>query len=663
MGVYSTEYIQSRYLGGASSYSQQLSEAVQQGLNQKLYVPTHRGLFKGQSLVVSGVAGGYGKPYDYVTVKELGLDAGGPYFVADDLKYDHPAKAMVYNKNVVNGLTVEDTSNCDNQSMSLIVRRSTYGVGDTFGISMRLFYQGDIISGGGDEAGVGISSQIHHDLECFRGEVESWNLPDRELVYKPGKKLNPQKLGTSRPLINMNADKWITDGKVRVTPTARSDSRIIGTPDVGWDQSVVGRFIAIDDPSEYYGPADGIGLEDIVRRWWHITALEDGENGYMHLYVLKPGNVLNTRTGPTLFRYENYTTDTNTVDLDYIIAPGAWVSDVRNAVAGNTPGFIGEATANDKRTLVLAPSPPLDGTPLFEQGDPIINPPGSAPYLPTAFRARHWDYYPGSIKGASFTSRNYGKVQLQAGLFVHGPGGTVDEVKAKQKDGEVTFETGVYIFAATSSAIRIRGPVQLGAIDLWQPEGNEQKIRWFRMTIYMITDDTLQNLPSEGIPPNILQQLEGLQNQGFYGKEEFLDALKTTIGEQQTDTYKDLILKHVVRITASPSTLHARPDNGNFVFTGGDIDHMNKGSIKLKGLSATDTPAQNLRDFNVPVAVGETQLNITFPVAETDDKYAVIVECSWITNKAVKDKATTGFTVEFDQPAPAGAKLDWLLIR
>ncbi len=591
--VFSTQYIQSRYLGGASSYAQPLSQAVMAGTKQKLYVPSHRGLFIGQTLRVTGEQDGYGGVSEIIIIKKLGLDQGGPYFVAD-LNHNHPKGALAYNKNVVNGLTVDDTSNCDNQSGSLLVNRKTYGTGDTFGISTRLVYQGDIMSSGGDEGGVGISSQIEHDLDCFRGEVESWNPQNRELIYKPGN-VKPQKLGTSRPLINLNPQKWTTSGKVQVTPSGNPESKIIGTPGVDWDQSVVGCFIAIDDPSEY--SADG--FSNSVHRWWHITSLEDAEDGYKHLYVESTWWFVSTKRGPSLFRYTNYTTGpSHIVELNYIIAPGAWVSDVRRAVAGNTPGNDGWAYDDDERTLVLAPLLSKGTSFDFEPGDAITNPPGPDPWLPTAFRARHFNNYPGSMKGASFLSENFGKVQIGAGLFVMGPHGSVDEVKANQKDGEVTFNAGVYIFAATESAIRIRGPVQQGAIDLWQPEGNEQKIRWFKAG------------------------------------------------------------------GASASTLHARPDNGDFVFAGGNVDHTNNGSIKLKGLSATGTPAQNLRDFNVPVAVGETQLNITFPVTEADASYAVLVECSWITNKAVKDKTTNGFTVVFDQLTPqSGGTLDWLLVR
>jgi hypothetical protein len=556
----------------------------------------------GQTLRVTG-----GAHDDWVTVKDLGLDNDGCYFVAD-LHYSHPAQAMVYNKNVVNGLTIEDTSSCDNQSASLNVERKTYGTGDSFGISMRLGYQGDILSAGGDEGGVGIASQVEHDVDCFWGEVESWNPATRELVYAPllGR---PQKLGTSRPLINMNPAKWITTGQVMVVrqgssfmpSSVTSAFLIVGMPNVAWNSSVVGRFIAIDEPSEYYEQAEATATGPTparVRRWWHITAVEPRDDGHFNLFVERTWWWVDTRSGPMLFRSSNYTTGNQPVTLSYIIAPGAWVSDVRRAVAGNTPGHIGQATTEDERTLALAPSPSMNTSYDFAPGDAVTNPPGPNPWVPTAFRARHFDSFPGSMKGISFLSEHFGKVQLGAGLHVSGPQGTVAQVQAMQKDGEVSFDAGVYIFAATASAIRIRGPVQYGAIDLWQPDGNEQKIRWF-------------------------------QGGG-----------------------------------ASASTLHARPDTGDFVFAGGNVDYTQHGVISLQGLSATGTSARNLRGLNLSVAAGASQLAVTFPAAEVDSAYAILAECSWITGKAVTNKATTGFTVIFAQPAPqAGGTVDWVLVR
>ena len=364
---------------------------------------------------------------------------------------------------------------------------------------------------------------------------------------------------------------------------------------------MVGRFIAIDEPDEYYesGEATALGsAASRVYRWWHITAVEARADGHFNLFVERTWWWVDLRSGPTLFRHTNYTFGSQPVSLRYIIAPGAWVSDVRRAVAGNVRGKIGQATADDERTLVLAPSPSMGTAFDFAPGDPITNPPGPDPWVPTAMRARHFDNFPGSMKGISFLSEHHGKVQTGAAFQVFGPFGSVDQVKAAQKDGEVSFDAGLYIFAATNTAIRIRGPVQHGAIDLWQPDGNEQKIRWFK---------------------------EG---------------------------------------GSSASTLHARPDNGDFVFAGGNVDYSSKGSIRLQGLSATGTPARNLRGVDVPVTAGASQVVVAFPAAEADSAYAILAESSWITSKAITNKTATGFTVLFDRPAPqSGGTIDWLLVR
>jgi hypothetical protein len=76
---------------------------VNAGANQKLYIPSHRGLFVGQSLRVTGEAGGFGGVAEIINVKDLGLDQLGRHIVAD-LVHNHPQGALVYNKNVVNGM-------------------------------------------------------------------------------------------------------------------------------------------------------------------------------------------------------------------------------------------------------------------------------------------------------------------------------------------------------------------------------------------------------------------------------------------------------------------------------------------------------------------------------------------------------------------------------
>ena len=71
----------------------------------------------------------------------------------------------------------------------------------------------------------------------------------------------------------------------------------------------------------------------------------------------------------------------------------------------------------------------------------------------------------------------------------------------------------------------------------------------------------------------------------------------------------------------------------------------------------------NQRGKNLPVKVGETALTVTFVTPEADGDYAVFVEQNWVANRSVIKKEATGFTVQFEKPAPTDAKLDWMIVR
>jgi len=71
----------------------------------------------------------------------------------------------------------------------------------------------------------------------------------------------------------------------------------------------------------------------------------------------------------------------------------------------------------------------------------------------------------------------------------------------------------------------------------------------------------------------------------------------------------------------------------------------------------------NLRGIDIAVPVGESELDVTLATAETDARYSLCVQPSWLTATAVTEKRPDGFHVKFAEPAPADAKIDWLLIR
>ncbi|MDM8552313.1 membrane protein insertase YidC [Desulfobacterales bacterium HSG2] len=65
---------------------------------------------------------------------------------------------------------------------------------------------------------------------------------------------------------------------------------------------------------------------------------------------------------------------------------------------------------------------------------------------------------------------------------------------------------------------------------------------------FQLTGHALEALRAEGMPENLIAELEGLKYQRYSGEEEFDAALRKTLGESQTDQYKSLILKHTGKL-------------------------------------------------------------------------------------------------------------------
>ena len=63
---------------------------------------------------------------------------------------------------------------------------------------------------------------------------------------------------------------------------------------------------------------------------------------------------------------------------------------------------------------------------------------------------------------------------------------------------------------------------------------------------FKLTTQSLENLKKEGISGGTLEGLRLLENQEFTTEEEFLNAVKTQIGNEQAVRYKELLLKYAV---------------------------------------------------------------------------------------------------------------------
>jgi hypothetical protein len=117
------------------------------------------------------------------------------------------------------------------------------------------------------------------------------------------------------------------------------------------------------------------------------------------------------------------------------------------------------------------------------------------------------------------------------------------------------------------------------------------------------------------------------------------------------------------RAPSGLARMHVDPKTVNFVFSGGDLDVQGRGTVRQSGVSATDKPAHNLRGIGVPVPGGTNRLTIRFDQSEADSAYSVVVQENWFTLDRVTEKRADGFDVEFSEPAPRRAALDWQLVR
>ncbi len=622
-GTHAAQAIDNVIVSGSTSYMHTLTEAVEPGEDVRCYVNTIRGVWVGAFLNMTSSVMGYSEPYDRVIVRSIGWDPKRKrnYFTCA-LEHPHPQGALVYNKHNMNGLVINGMSNADNQTAGeLMVKRHQYSVGDSFAISGLYYYNSDIFSGFGDEGAVVLNAETIGVLESFHSTVESVNWEEDELVYADGK-CWAHTLSNSRPLINLDREKWITEGTVKIVPPHREyqDRRyegeiggpgnafnyqggaIIGSADCPWDESIIGRFFCITDDSECILANDrstcgGYGKlpSRKVRRWYRVMELERNDDGTNRIKILRVRWSAVSAGAPKLFLEENYTWDGHERELNYAIAPGAWVYDISEGWA-ETHQTGGVLHWEHPRTLKLVASGDRGTAFDFEPGDEIEQAVGPDPYHPRPLRIRQFDQMPGTMPTSSIEVQQKGRVQVPFGLSFDGIIKRSENLE-QRKDRKPAYESVLHINALANNGIEFKSEVMDAAIMFRQPNDRPQPIVW------------------------------RTNNPG------------------------------------SASILHVEPNGGDFVFRGGDVDVRNNGVQGVRGISRTETSARNLRGIDVSVEQGATEAQISFATPEEDAAYAVSVTPSWLTLTAVPKKAAEGFTVHFGAEAPEGATLDWIIVR
>ena len=337
---------------GSCNYLDWITADVEPGPDARFYVPLAHNLFKGMYLNAHGEKG-YGGVVERITVKDIGWDPEKKsYYFTAQANSPHKAGAIVQNKSHTPAMHVMSRMNASNQTFDVYVERAQYGNGDSYMFDAIFGYMGNVHSMAGDENGACYVAYIKSLTNIYRGTVKSFSAATGDLVFSGGAAVT---LGQARPMINLNPAKWVTAGTVMIVPAEswwdtvdtgkypfegktyptgvapargsgnrglRMGGLIRGSVECPWDDSLIGRFFAVDVPAEY------VPKTDKVRRWYEITGVTVLPDGRKDLLIQRLWWGAKDAGAPTLYSPESYSYDGHLRALKYIIAPGAMVADL-----------------------------------------------------------------------------------------------------------------------------------------------------------------------------------------------------------------------------------------------------------------------------------------------------------------------------------------------
>lgn len=508
-GLNAAMRISDRVIRGTGSYFQPVKryEKTDDPETMKIYVPTVKGLYPGLELYVQ--MGRETTTYGEVNftaqiqarVEKLGFDDATKEFYVI-MRKNNPrqpwAKILsMINKSSTCSLLIREVTHADQENAgTLTIDKYAYGQGDNFGVGMTYLYMGNVMSTRGDENGNTFTANIWHILNSFLGKVEKYDSRTNELHFD-AHAINSNTLGTSRPIINLNPQKWLTEGKIAVESRFFEDGSIdpkgyVRGIGANWTPQVVGRYLAVDMPEEYAGnPPQGFWKGILkgrkVRRWWYITHYEK-VNGEDRLWVERVRHLVYDRAVPTLINEQNYRRE-----LPYIIAPGAMAADVSRGVPEMNQHHHKEDSVKPgpSRIIVLAPSG--DGENAFAPGDPIEQAVGSDPSHPSGYRVRHREAMPSNNgKGCSFSAINNGAYPVGAALGVYG---AFDKMQIPHHS---KFFNIIDVSASCDYGIRFRNTVKNAVLYMEKPE---HRIAWRTGTgeVALSADNGALSLNNNGI--------------------------------------------------------------------------------------------------------------------------------------------------------------------
>ncbi len=594
--------MQNNLIQGANSYLDVITAPVEKGKDRRFYVKTIRGIRPGQFL--SAAAGPwYLGNVERLYVKSTGYDADKKesYFVAD-ASLDHAVNTFVHNKNNSGMIYMEQNCNSDEQTYDVMLRRKQYSGGDTYMFFAWYDYMSDIHSAAGDENGTLYGGYTKTLLNNFRATVDKVDWVNNTLTFNPKGAKNDETLGNSRPLINMNPKKWVTAGKVLIVP-----------PESQWEPTDSGKYSWKGQtyPSHKAGSSNLFGGlirgdkdcpwdQSLVGRFFAVT--EESEA------------VADTKT---LFRwYEILGVKVNPDGTKDMTIRRFWWGAKQ---AGSPMLYRLENNTWDghERPLSYAIAPAA-----------YVNDVSKA--VPTG------KYKTQPVLGMAPSSASGSAVDFAAG----------DDVE--QAIGPDPFKPIIFRMWMWDA---VPGAFPAPVFDI--ANYGVQRYACLQMRGGQANADNLAKAKDQKTAWEYAITLDSAAEVGLnFGA----DCTRAAIQFQQP--YHEQAIKWAYRPdTNQPSreaVMTVSREAGQLTFSG---------SARFAGLSGEDQPARNLRAKNVSVKAGETTVSIAFPIEEVDANYAVLIEQSWLTSRAVTKKEAKGFSLQFEKPAPDGATLDWMLVR
>ena len=589
-------------LHGSTSYHDWLQEEVKAGKDQRFYVATIRGIFPGE--FVNGLQYSGGVPR--LCVKSLGYDKEKRlwYFVADT-DVDVQKGALISNKNHVNVLSMETFSHTENQTFDVRMWRHNYSQGDNYLFDARFKYMSDVHSTAGDENGVLYAAFVESETAIFRGMVESWSPETGELKYKSGP--TGSTLGSGRPIINLNPAKWITGGSVAIVRPGGWDSE----PEMecpvfeGRTYPTTIEKNKLGIPSLKMGglirfSADAPVTADAVGRYFAVDEKDEYVQGTDVRRWYLIDSVTQNPDGTKDIKIIRHWWGAKAMGSPMLYKPESFSSD------GHLKPL----------KYIIAP-----GANAYDVADGVNNSKRTIKLVPTPFTTTAVDFAANDPVEQAIGPDPFKPTPFRSWLWDQVPGAFPASVFDIANNGAVMRDSLLWVHGNSS-----------GNIDKDKASHYDRNPPWDKLMRLDATCNTGIRFGADTANAAILftQPYHVQPLKWFY------------YGTESNQTQK------VASLTVSRET-------GDFNFSGG--------LVTTAGLSGGDKPARNLRGLNLLVKAGETRVSVTFPTAEANDQYGVFIEQSWLGNRAIVKKEAQGFTVEFEKPAPAGAKLDWLIVR